>query len=325
MRLSVILSALFFIAALCLFAGTVYLHQPEKKPPPAKPKRPPAVVQFKEFSLPALPPVPEAPKPKAVVLSSVPFGPPAAVKTPLPVRPPVTGTPRIVIIIDDMGIDVKRSKAVMALKAPLTLAFLPYAPQVAKLAEEAKAGGHELLIHMPMEPMDPSLDMGSIALRHGMKPEEFDAMLDKAFASFGGYAGMNNHMGSSLTQEPEAMEHVMKALAARGLFFVDSRTSAQTVAAREAAKAGVAYASRDVFLDDDPSYAPVLKSLRETEKIAGRTGLAVAIGHPKDATIAALKDWLPQVKKDGFEIVPVSEAVIKADHVIDAARMPPSP
>ncbi|MCE7886039.1 MAG: divergent polysaccharide deacetylase family protein [Alphaproteobacteria bacterium PRO2] len=219
---------------------------------------------------------------------------------------------KIVIIIDDMGMDRKRSQRTVELSGPLTLAFLPYAPKLEDITQEAMAKGHELIIHMPMEPMDSGLNPGSIALRAGMTDADIDAMLEKAFASFSGYKGLNNHMGSRLTKDEKAMRRVMAKLKERGLFFVDSKTIGSSVASRMAAEAGMKYGDRDVFLDHQDTPEFVHAALRQTEKIASKKGFAIAIGHPKDSTINALKEWLPGLKARGFELVPVSAVVHKA-------------
>jgi polysaccharide deacetylase 2 family uncharacterized protein YibQ len=219
---------------------------------------------------------------------------------------------KIIVIIDDMGMDRKRSKAIAELPGPLTLAYLPYAPDLPKETGAAKARGHELIIHMPMEPMDQSIDPGPIVLRTGMSDAELDAMLAKAFASFDGYVGINNHMGSKLTQDEHAMRHVMAVLKARDLLFVDSKTIASSVASHMAAEAGLKYADRDVFLDNVNSVEAVRKNLHQLERIADRKGYAIAIGHPRDGTIGALREWLPTLKARGFELVPVSSVAHRA-------------
>lgn len=218
---------------------------------------------------------------------------------------------KIVIIIDDMGMDRRRSHSVVELSGPLTLAFLPYAPKLEDLTQGAKDKGHELIIHMPMEPMDSSLNPGSIALRSGMSDADIDGMMEKAFASFAGYEGMNNHMGSRLTKDEKAMKRVMAKLKERGLFFVDSKTIGSSVASRMAEEAGIRHADRDVFLDHQDTPEFVRSALRQTERIASKKGYAIAIGHPKDSTINALKEWLPGLKARGFELVPVS-AVLRS-------------
>lgn len=219
------------------------------------------------------------------------------------------GFARVVVIIDDLGVDRKRSQAIIDLPGPLTTAFLPYALNVEPMVVAARAQGHEIMIHMPMEPMGEGIDMGGVALRSGMEPAAFDAMLAKAFTAFEGYVGMNNHMGSKLTQDRGAMERLMARLYENGLLFVDSRTIGGSVAEHVAADHNVPHTGRDVFLDHDPDYAGVMKSLEKVEQIARREGVAVAIGHPKTDTIRALAEWLPTLHEKKLVLVPVSAVV----------------
>lgn len=219
------------------------------------------------------------------------------------------GKARVVVIIDDVGMNYSAAKELAAMKAPLTLAFLPYAPHVDALAAAAKENGHELMIHMPMEPMNPDIDTGPIVLRVDDSPAEFDKMLDKAMSSFTGYVGLNNHMGSRLTQDEAAMRHLMKRLNKRGMLFVDSRTIAGSVAEKTAKEYGVPNAARDVFLDDDPSIEAVRKSLKKGERIASKYGTVIMIGHPKKNTIAALKEWLPTLAEKDMVLVPVTNVI----------------
>ncbi len=216
---------------------------------------------------------------------------------------------KIVIIIDDMGMDRKRSNRAVELPGPLTLAFLPYAPKLDSMTGPALQKGHELIIHMPMEAMDKHMNPGPIALKADMSDAEMDAMLEKAFASFEGYVGINNHMGSRMTKDKAAMQHVMAALKTRGLFFVDSKTIGSSVGSNMAAQAGIPYADRDVFLDHQDTPEFVQSALRQLERVAMKKGYAIAIGHPKDSTLNALKEWLPTLKGRGFELVPVSDVV----------------
>lgn len=145
-----------------------------------------------------------------------------------------------------------------------------------------------------------------------MSDADIDAMLEKAFASFKGYVGLNNHMGSRLTKDKHAMQRVMAKLKERGLLFVDSKTIGSSVASQSAAEAGLKYGDRDVFLDHQDTPEFVHAALRQTERVASKKGYAIAIGHPKDSTINALKEWLPGLKARGFELVPVSAVVHKA-------------
>lgn len=219
---------------------------------------------------------------------------------------------RIALIIDDMGLTAGRDRAVVEMPGPITLAYLPYAPDVAKQAREARGRGHELLIHTPMQPLNGRLDMGPIGLREGMSEEEFKAVLrDKVFPAFEGYIGINNHMGSRLTQDPKAMTWVMEELKSRNLAFVDSVTIPGSIAADVAQEEGVPFAVREVFLDHKESEAAVWRQLAEVEQRARREGYVVAIGHPRPETIKALQKWLPGLKERGYELVPVSSVLTK--------------
>ncbi len=218
----------------------------------------------------------------------------------------VSGSPKIAIIIDDVGMNIGGSEEAVALPAPLTIAILPYAERAQHFADEAKGNGQEIIIHTPMEAMNPDVDLGSLSLLTTQTDEEFRSELEKVFGSFSGYAGINNHMGSKLTQDSSAMKRLMGALKERGLFFVDSRTIAASVAAQSAQDAGVPFASRDVFLDHEDTPEFVHAALQRLERTARENGSAIAIGHPKQATLQGLKTWIPDAKARGFEFVPVS-------------------
>ncbi|MGB0720153.1 MAG: divergent polysaccharide deacetylase family protein [Bdellovibrionales bacterium] len=240
-------------------------------------------------------------------------------------NPDPSRSARIAVIIDDMGVNRAMSEAVLAIKdAPLTLAFLPYAQDLRSLTKPAQAAGHELLIHMPMEPMNPDIDTGPIVLTEGMSDAEMQTMLGRAFDSFDGYVGINNHMGSRLTQNAAAMGAVMDTLKRRGLFYVDSKTIASSVGADAARSAGLDFAVRDVFLDHEDSDAFVQKALARTEKLALEKGYAIAIGHPKGVTVRNLQAWIPTLKARGFDIVPVSALLMSADARVAAKGDPSS-
>lgn len=238
----------------------------------------------------------------------------AAPSTPKPpIRAP-KGVARIAIIIDDMGVDKRRSREVVKLRSPLTLAWLPYADNVDEQARKAMDRGHELFVHMPMQAMNPDLDLGPQGLETGLSIEEFTTRLEDNLKAFDGYVGVNNHMGSRLTQNRQAMRLVMDRLKEDDLIFIDSRTIATSVAAEEAEAAGLRYAVRHVFLDHDPSEKGLSYALSETERIARDYGAAIAIGHPKDTTIKALQAWLPTLEEKGFQLVPASALTKRAQH-----------
>ncbi|HYC04831.1 MAG TPA: divergent polysaccharide deacetylase family protein [Azospirillaceae bacterium] len=284
---------------------------PESAPavPPARevPEAPPAP---ESAPAPAAPEPPKRDAPKAEALPPappVPAGEPAWRRHAVP-APVTEGRPRIVLVIDDMGLDRKRSARISALPGPVTTAWLPYAKELPDQTAAARANGHELIVHVPMEP-DGSGDPGPNALRAGLPAAEIKARLERNLSAFQGYVGINNHMGSRFTADRDGMAVVLAELAGRGLLFLDSRTTAQTKAPELAARYGLPPLSRDVFLDHQMTPQAVAAALAKTEEVARRNGIAIAIGHPHDVTADALEKWLPTLAAKGFALVPLSAAV----------------
>ena len=237
-------------------------------------------------------------------------GPPAPNSASIPV-PPIHrpgGAPEIAILIDDVGLDLRGSRRAADLPPAVTLSYMPYATRLREQTQAARAQGHELMLHMPMEPLGAD-DPGPGALLTGLPPDDLRQRLDTALASFIGFDGVNNHMGSKFTADAAGMALVMGELQPRHLFFLDSRTSAQSVGFATAQRFGVPALTRDVFLDDEISAAAVRRQLAQTEHIAMRQGYAIAIGHPHPATLQALADWLPQAQARGFVFVPVHDLI----------------
>ena len=223
--------------------------------------------------------------------------------------PIIAGRPMIAIVIDDLGIDQARSRRAIALPAPLTLALIPYGYNLKPLSKAGRKAGHELLVHVNMEPTDRDIDAGPNALLTGLKMDEIRDRLSWALRRFDGFIGISNHMGSRFTEWPEGVEAVLQELRGRGLLFLDSVTSQKSVGAALARAHGMAYASRDIFLDNDRTAFKITLRLAETERLARRRGYAIAIGHPHDVTLQALESWIPAVKKRGFVLVPLSAIV----------------
>jgi polysaccharide deacetylase 2 family uncharacterized protein YibQ len=223
--------------------------------------------------------------------------------------PPADGRPRIALIIDDLGIDRPRTARAIALPGPVTLSFIAYAPELPRQTEAARLAGHELLVHVPMEPLSRRLDMGPNGLAVDLPPEEVLRRLRWDLDRFDGYVGINNHMGSRFTGDERSMAPVIGELKARGLLFVDSRTVGNSTGAALARAQGVPYTSRDVFLDDEQTTGQIDARLHDFEATARKHGRAVAIGHPHDATLAALNEWIRTLPEKGFVLVPISDLV----------------
>ncbi len=254
----------------------------------------------------AAPPTPQRPP----ALPPIPYEEPGTTSVPAPTAPPVARSPqtapRIAILIDDMGVNAEGSARALRLPTYVTLSYLPYANEAQKQVDAAKAAGHEVMLHLPMQPQS-ALSPGPDALRTGMEPEAFLATLAKNLDRFTGYDGVNNHMGSQLTQDEGAMRLVMTTMKDRGLFFLDSRTTPKTQACQIAKDDAVPCLQRDVFLDDNPSPAAIRKQLAYTLYVAQRHGRAIAIGHPHADTLTELEHWLALNQNEGVAFVPVQK------------------
>ena len=216
------------------------------------------------------------------------------------------GKPMIAVVLDDVGVARGHAELAIDMPAVITLSFMTYADGVAGMAARARAKGHELMLHVPMEPLDNEVDAGPHALKVGAPQAELLRSLAWGLSRFPGYIGINNHMGSRFTQDERGMGIVLGELKRRNLLFLDSRTIGSTIGDRLAARMGVAHVMRDVFLDNEMDEAAVIKQLVEAEKIAASKGQAIAIGHPHPATLAAIRAWMPQAEARGFIIVPLS-------------------
>ena len=232
-------------------------------------------------------------------------------ETPFPVpepAEPLDSTPAVAIIIDDVGHNLRQGRRLLALPQPVALAILPQTLAAEQLAREAVAAGRTVLLHQPME-NGAGLSIGPGGMYSGMSRERLQAQLRSNLDSLPGVRGVNNHMGSRLTAEREPMDWVMQVLRERGLFFIDSRTTAQTQAAIAAGAAGVPHLSRQVFLDNQRTPEAIGQAFDQALAIARRTGTAVMIGHPYPQTIDYLErrltEDLPAI--EGVQVVSVEE------------------
>lgn len=207
---------------------------------------------------------------------------------------------RLALVIDDLGQHPDRDRRVLALPGPVALAILPDTPHSRELANAAHAAGKTVMLHLPMDPAS-----GPFAWHPRLSTAELEKRLDAALRQVPHARGLNNHMGSRMTAQRPAMSWLMQRLQQDHRFFVDSRTSAATVAAAEAQKAGLASLSRDIFLDDDQSPTAVAAQFRAALALARKQGSAVMIGHPHPATLELLERELPRLKAQGFELIEV--------------------
>ncbi|MHB8347696.1 MAG: divergent polysaccharide deacetylase family protein [Acidiferrobacterales bacterium] len=212
----------------------------------------------------------------------------------------------ISIIIDDVGNSLAAGKQAVRLPGPVACAILPHTPYATDLAEMAHRDGKEVLLHLPMEGIG-GLNPGPGTLDTAMSRTLLTLTLADDLAGIPYVEGVNNHEGSLLTSRKVPMEWVMHALQQHGnLFFVDSRTIAQSVAAPTASAYHIANLSRNIFLDDIPTAGAVEKQFALLIRIARRRGYAVAIGHPRPATLKVLRQWLPRLGFYRIRLVPLT-------------------
>jgi polysaccharide deacetylase 2 family uncharacterized protein YibQ len=227
-----------------------------------------------------------------------------------PAPGPAPKTVYVAIVIDDLGQDLKQAQEILSVRSKITLAIMPGLAQSKKIAELARQNNREILLHLPMEYRSKNGKPAPGMLRSDMTPMEFLNTITDDLGSVPGATGVNNHEGSSLTENKEAMKFLMAELKARNLFFLDSFTSARSVAYNTAKEFGLKTARRDIFLDnegDNPLY--IRKQLDELAEFAKKHGKAVGIGHPHPVTISELRKWLGEASGRGIEIVPVSRLI----------------
>lgn len=215
--------------------------------------------------------------------------------------------PYVAIVIDDMGLDRRNAARAIRMAGPLTLSFMSYAEDLTAQAAAARQAGHEVMLHLPMEPLNlKGNNPGPQALYVGLGDDEIRRRLTWHLDRFADYAGVNNHMGSRFTADPRGMGIVLAELQRRGLFWLDSLTGPQTAGLPLAAKRGLAATGRDLFLDDERDPGGVAAQLAILEQIARRNGDVIAIGHPHTATLEALERWTTQARQRGFSLVPAT-------------------
>jgi uncharacterized protein len=217
---------------------------------------------------------------------------------------------RAAIVIDDVGHDMEAARKLLALDYPLTFSVLPYDHYTRVAAQEAHRSGREVMLHLPMEPEPgPHASPGKGAVLVGMDATEVESVVQNDLNSVPYVTGVNNHMGSRATKYAAPMANVMKILAEHHLYFIDSRTTAASMALEAAQSQHVPAFYRTVFLDDTETVPYTLGQLREFRKKVEQEGVALAIGHPHATTITALEKFLPEFERADIELISPSQIV----------------
>ncbi len=247
-------------------------------------------------------PLPERP-------TSTPRPPATPTPTPRPTLPPGRRG-HLAILLDDAGQSLELVPRLARLPRPVAVAVLPFLPASVETAARLDRAGHEVWLHLPMEPEGyPRRDPGPGAILVALPEAEIRARVRAALNNVPYVVGVNNHMGSRATADLRVMTWVMQEIAARGLVFLDSRTTRATVAEVAARAQGVPAWRRHVFLDNSRDAAAIRRALAEAVYRARRDGAAVAIGHANPATVAVLERELPRLAGRGADLVPPAELI----------------
>jgi polysaccharide deacetylase 2 family uncharacterized protein YibQ len=233
---------------------------------------------------------------------------PAATPTPAMAPSAAPNGPRLAIIIDDCGQWPVTERGFIALPVALTLSVLPHVRYGSEIAHDAQAAGKGVMLHLPMEPLS-GIDPGPGRITTSMDDAAITAQVRDDIASVPLATGVNNHEGSRATADDRVMRDVAEVLATDHLFFIDSLTTGSSVAERDAHAAGIATASRDVFLDNVADVDATEAQLRRAAQVAKAHGSAIAIGHPRPTTLTAVRALLPELQREGITLVFASDLV----------------
>jgi hypothetical protein len=230
------------------------------------------------------------------------------VLAPVPVEPSVAG--KLAVVIDDFGDRLDSLvQAFFGLDGAVTVSVLPGRKWSEKVARTASAAGCEVILHLAMEPLQAAFREDGFTILTKMPRADIRATFQRALDQVPGAVGVNNHMGSRATSDRQTMLDVLEAIKQRGLYFVDSRTIASTVAYDVAVELGVPTAKRDVFVDVDGAEEAIRQKLWDLARIAKANGRAVGIGHCHGNMLVALQKEMPKLKDAGYRFVALSNIV----------------
>lgn len=221
--------------------------------------------------------------------------------------PPPAVSPRIALIIDDIGFNLKRAEQFLQADIPITFSVLPRVCWSLESAMALHAHGHEIMLHQPMEPFDTDVDPGPGAIFVDDGQERIHHVVAENIATLPNVVGVNNHMGSKYTQQRQKMGHALDVVRNRGLFFVDSLTTRHSAAYTCARQMGMPATRRDLFLDNQRDVASVIRQMKRLRNLTLRHGSAIGIGHPRPDTAEAIMRFLDSPESREVTFVYISQ------------------
>ncbi|MFC1590620.1 divergent polysaccharide deacetylase family protein [Candidatus Omnitrophota bacterium] len=215
--------------------------------------------------------------------------------------------PKVAIVLDDFGYNNRNVGSILAMNIPITFSILPNQAYSTKISEEADAGGREVILHMPLEPIEEDVRLEPDTITTKMSRDEIRDKLQAAAKSIPHLKGISNHMGSKAMQDEEVVTTMITFMEDKGIFFLDSLVADRSLAKEIAKRRGVRFAERSVFLDNekDPEY--IRGQLYKLRDAAFRTGEAIGIGHDRTSTVKVLAEVLPELQEEGIRFVYASE------------------
>lgn len=237
------------------------------------------------------------------------LGSPIPVPAEMFVPPPAVVAPRIALIIDDIGFNLKRAQRFLKADIPITFSVLPRLCWSVESAVALHAHGHEIMLHQPMEPFSTAVDPGPGAIFVNDQPERIHHVVAENIATLPHVVGVNNHMGSKYTQQPKKMGQALNAVKGRGLFFVDSLTTGHSAAYACARHMGMTAKRRDLFLDNQREVPAVIRQIKQLRKLAHQHGSAIGIGHPRPSTAEAIMRFLDSPESKDVSFVYMSQVL----------------
>lgn len=216
----------------------------------------------------------------------------------------------IALIIDDFGYQYNSTiKKFFFLSAELTYSVIPGAKFSSKLANEIKKHDYELLLHLPMEPIKSDFRKDKMMILSTMNQYQIHNIIQTALHNVSGAVGMNNHMGSKITEDRELMEIILNKIKQKDLFYIDSRTTSHSIAYDVARELNIPTAKRDVFIDTEPNKTSIKNGLWQLTTIAQKKGYAIGIGHCSRMTLEVLQTEISKIQKKGYKFVKISKLV----------------
>jgi len=218
--------------------------------------------------------------------------------------------PKIALVIDDLGGERLIARELLEWDLPLTFSILPFTHYAKTIAREAHQKGKEVILHIPMEPHGyPKVKPGEGGLFEEMNEESLRQQLIKDIEAVPYIKGASNHMGSRLMEDPEKVKIILSELKRRKLYFLDSRTTPQTVGMNVAQGVGLKAMERSLFIDHSLNEEDIRQKIEKLITLSLSNGKAIGIGHPHASTIKSIKEMIPKIKEKGIELVPLSAVI----------------